>query len=444
MTQPPHQQGNLTNDPFLTHARPAQGAKEKAKMVHSLSRDPFGTRIGQENVPLDPLLAKSYGAAGKASQLKGKFRAGIEDAWETFIWALGPGDYNRTLLAREAIVGGPILVFTLMMLSGCILRHWRAEVHYGFSFLVVVYCAALYAFGFQKDGKTPYGIPTKPLGGCLLLAAIVGFIVANAGWDQEWRQIWWSYTGRDADRTTASSAAYSSSDAALINFWNGPSKLERMNYTSVDTTRAAAYKDGHFYCVAPVMSPETASGASGLVNYWAIGIDCCQLSGSFHCDQSRLEDAGYGLVMLNGGFPCPGCNNDKFRAAVRKAEAEHELVSAQDAIFVRWTNQPKHLKFEQLMGGINFIVLSIVISAFFFFLVGSLLWYYGVGNENARFDPPPPARQSDAQTRRDEEGAFATSWGPHPQTTQSAPAASATNAYGTSSGVHRRHGDACC
>jgi len=155
-----------------------------------------------------------------------------------------------------------------------------------------------------------------------------------------------------------------------------------VNGTYVDDLRSAGFKNGHYFCAAPIISPETAGGAFIRVNYWAIGIDCCQRSGSFICDDSRDFEAGYGVVMLDGGLPCPDCHLDEFRSAVRKAEALHGLVSAPGALFVRWVRNPLKLKAGVLMKAILFILLAGLISFVVLWIFASWAWYYGVGRRS--------------------------------------------------------------
>jgi hypothetical protein len=67
------------------------------------------------------------------------------------------------------------------------------------------------------------------------------------------------------------------------------------------------------------MSPTTV-GELALVNYWAIGTNCCRPLGSFTCDGSRDPGAGYGVVILKS-------DTRHFGQAVQKALEGQSLMS---------------------------------------------------------------------------------------------------------------------
>mmetsp|Transcript_69092 Transcript_69092/g.213691 ORF Transcript_69092/g.213691 Transcript_69092/m.213691 type:complete len:112 (+) Transcript_69092:145-480(+) len=83
--------------------------------------------------------------------------------------------------------------------------------------------------------------------------------------------------------------------------------------------------------------------------------------------------------MLEAGFPCPGCNAARFRSAVEKAERVHGLVSASDAIFVRWVREPASLASSMFWRALLFFVLCLLLALAASWLLGSLAWHYGLG-----------------------------------------------------------------
>ncbi|CAK0789668.1 unnamed protein product [Prorocentrum cordatum] len=91
--------------------------------------------------------------------------------------------------------------------------------------------------------------------------------------------------------------------------------------------------------------------------------------------------------MLDGGYPCPGCHADKFRAAVKKAEAMHGLVSAPGAMYVRWVSDVPAVEFEILLGALTFVLLSAFFGFVSFFILGSMFWYFGIGARTRESEP---------------------------------------------------------
>merc|ERR550537_1073076 len=100
----------------------------------------------------------------------------------------------------------------------------------------------------------------------------------------------------------------------------------------MDTNRAAGYRSGGTtYCVAPLLTPEASLAAVPRVEYWTIGVDCCSpgpTSKGYHCDATRLWNGGKAVPIIGGGWPCAGCNKDEFKAAMKMAEAGHDMMTA--------------------------------------------------------------------------------------------------------------------
>mmetsp|Transcript_8735 Transcript_8735/g.13870 ORF Transcript_8735/g.13870 Transcript_8735/m.13870 type:complete len:432 (+) Transcript_8735:175-1470(+) len=364
--------GNLARDPFLTQMlsqdRPTnQRVLPQRPLMQDVGRDPFMTAAGQ--------------AQGQAWDFKANLRSEIQQGSKAIRRLLGPGDPDRTVLSRNILVAAPFLIFVWVLSMWCHLRHYSPEACVGLTIVLAVGSVSLLLQGYT--GKSNSSVPLLPLGCLCLLAVSGGLFFGLQGWDYHWRQIWWSHTGSTSVARTASTPASSQLDAALIDFWESEATFLRRNDTSVDPTRGAGYKDQHFYCVAPIMSPQTAGTAMGLVNFWAIGVDCCQTLGSFTCDASRDVAGGYGMVMLDGGMPCPGCNVDQFQLAVKKAEAEHKLVSAQGALFLRWTDKPREMRLHMLLLGLHYMWLSIVCGSLILVTLSGFAWYYGIGTQRS-------------------------------------------------------------
>lgn len=367
-------QESLVRDPFLTRSYGAADAsQEPLKTQKQLPPRPRN----EENVAADPFLTGHRIEGGSI-----KARRRLRDSWKAFQRLLGPGDPARRKQDLYILVLGPFLSFSVVFVAWLLLQPFSFSVC--LLLTVSMVCASLVCFfaGYQRRKLFTTPVALVPLGLMCLLALSLGTVSASIGWNLFWEQAWWSYSGNIAKRTSALTPALETLDAATVSFWSNETAHVTMNQTSVDSSRSSGYKNGNFYCVAPILSPDQEGSDLALVNYWAVGINCCQPSGSFTCDGARLPSAGIGIVMLNGGFPCPTCNNEYFQLAVRKAEAEHNLVSSPNAVFVRWTDNSRLLRFQQLMKGLMFLIISLVSAGIVFFLVGGYIWHHGIGSQS--------------------------------------------------------------
>lgn len=108
---------------------------------------------------------------------------------------------------------------------------------------------------------------------------------------------------------------------------------------NVDTHKSAGLyaNDGNIYCVAAIKAE-----ADDRVEFWAVGVDCCEAEGSFSCGPVTDEAAKAGLRVLDsrGIFPRIGGSRDYFEQARIKAEAALGLPQAGDVepLYFRWRN----------------------------------------------------------------------------------------------------------
>jgi len=104
--------------------------------------------------------------------------------------------------------------------------------------------------------------------------------------------------------------------------------------STVDGTKSVGYAapNGKKYCIAPIHDYSD----SARVEFWAVGIDCCGWESEFTCDASTDPEAHGGIVVFdNMGLFNPS-NRDWYILAMKKAEAEFDLVSVEKPVYVRW------------------------------------------------------------------------------------------------------------
>lgn len=281
-------------------------------------------------------------------------------------------DRNKSDLFMLVFV--PYCVFLFITWLGWLLYHFCSIAM--FFVIAVAACVSagliLAAITVQKKSKKPL----FALGVLLLIATILGGVVSNGGWNDSWQQWWWMQTGRKVG-ATAGTPAEARNDAAFINFAtvkNGTA------WTSVDATRAAGYRHGDIYCVAPILDPTVALGDIMRVEYWAIGINCCDDFGSFTCDQAReFRGGGTGVVMKGHGMPCDGCHEEKFRLAAAKSAGVNKMVSAPGALFVRYVSSGKSIEHLYLAKCVLSFFWSLLLGLFVFGVLGFVTNYKGWG-----------------------------------------------------------------
>lgn len=288
------------------------------------------------------------------------------------------------------LIAIPYCLYLLIAWLGWLLYHFC-----NIAMTFIIGTAVIVSLGLILVAVTTQKKNKKPLFalGCLaLIAVFVGVSVSNSGWNSSWEQWWWMQTGRKTG-ASAGTPAPARSDAAVISFAtvkNGTA------WTSVDATRAAGYRHGDVYCAAPILDPKVALGDIVRVEYWAIGINCCDDFGSFTCDQSRESvGGGTGVVMKDGGMPCAGCHAEQFRLATAKASGVNGMVSAPGALFVRYVSSAKTIEHLYLGKCMFSLFWSLILGMLIFGILGFITNYKGFG-KTGRFplyhllDDPKP------------------------------------------------------
>lgn len=390
---------DLRGDPFLTHT-PGAAPQQVDPADVDVRADPFLTHAARRattNVAQDPFLTHGRTTSQRRwtrQQMEARAHQAMRHWSEALKALLGPGDPNRKAQNRNVLILLPWVVFMFMVLTWCVIRHYNSDLATIVTLFAFGACTVmLYRWTSGAGKKIPNLLPLSVL---CLLAVAAGTACGLYGWNHQWRQWWWFSTGEVYDGTSAAIPALAREDASVIgflgpNFSDSSSTYSGWNYTSVAISMSAGFVHDHTYCVAPILNADMVSGATITVNYWALGVDCCDQGGaSFTCDDSREATAQTGVVMLHGGYPCPSCNNALFALAVSKAEALHGLVSSSDALFVRWVSSASSLEDTYLEKALLFVLVVAIIALLFFFVVGALCWYYGFGESSRAQDGVKP------------------------------------------------------
>eukprot|EP00916_Digyalum_oweni_P012606 GHVL01020819.1.p1 GENE.GHVL01020819.1~~GHVL01020819.1.p1 ORF type:complete len:315 (+),score=38.23 GHVL01020819.1:164-1108(+) len=118
-------------------------------------------------------------------------------------------------------------------------------------------------------------------------------------------------------------------------------KLVFNNSARIDSARAVGYRAGKMYCAAPIMDSTDMTK----VQFWAVGMDCCDESGSFNCDSAADANSYSGVVITssmlhNRSFLDDSTNYDLYRKTIQKSEASNDLLSSSHPTLVRWVKNP--------------------------------------------------------------------------------------------------------
>jgi len=108
---------------------------------------------------------------------------------------------------------------------------------------------------------------------------------------------------------------------------------------SVDTNHSAAFvsESGFVYCIAPVRD----GSAMPQVEFWAVGVQCCNAQGDFTCDQAQDPTAHAGIRVFDNSGWFSASRSDFYEHARWKAEAMHSLVSAPEPMYIRWVQESR-------------------------------------------------------------------------------------------------------
>mmetsp|Transcript_136838 Transcript_136838/g.249466 ORF Transcript_136838/g.249466 Transcript_136838/m.249466 type:complete len:305 (-) Transcript_136838:95-1009(-) len=171
------------------------------------------------------------------------------------------------------------------------------------------------------------GVFYAPIGASGIVAILLGVLIGMVCYDSL-GYFTLVYSGsRTYQNIVASTSAAAVADAGRIVF---------SNEAVVDQSNAVGYsaRDGTMYCAAPVrdLSETTA------VQFWAVGWNCCDLTGNFECDAAKNGDAHGGIVVFDSPGTFRDSNKDWYDKTRRKAEAQFDIVSSEEPLYVRWVH----------------------------------------------------------------------------------------------------------
>lgn len=107
------------------------------------------------------------------------------------------------------------------------------------------------------------------------------------------------------------------------------------SYVATNSSVSYITEGGDVYCIAPIRD----SSPSRVVEYWAVGDDCCNSEGGFWCDSASDPTANSGVVIFDNMGLFGASRKDYYEKARKKAEATYLLTSDTQPMYVRWVTE---------------------------------------------------------------------------------------------------------
>lgn len=162
------------------------------------------------------------------------------------------------------------------------------------------------------------------------LAAAAGYMIGMQVWDSQTSLYWMRSTGETYSNIPASTPSAAMMDASVIKFATD---------TRIDLRRVLGFRPQattDTFCVAPVL----ASGDQTKVQFWAVGLDCCEPLRSFQCGESSNPLARSGIVQSAQASKFAATQHANYLKAAQQAAAHYGLTTPEDPVFVTWVQDP--------------------------------------------------------------------------------------------------------
>lgn len=242
----------------------------------------------------------------------------------------------------------PWMVFTLVLL----LFTFAFEELQPLIWALVVSCSFL-AFLFVAMGSASGRSADVALGFLVLVSVAFAVPIGMLAWSQYMVEFVRLDSGASYSNVSPFEYSTTHADATILQFVTG---------TYVNTTESIGFlMSGNLYCVAPVVS----STGPTTPQYWAVGVDCCGLRGTFTCGDVGDPLALAAVVAYN--------ELGAYSKAVRMAESIYGIPpSSHSPLFLKWTANPTKLVTKLRTSAIVLVTVSSCV----YLLVCALLGHF--------------------------------------------------------------------
>lgn len=128
-------------------------------------------------------------------------------------------------------------------------------------------------------------------------------------------------------------------------------RLTFIDGAHIDSSRVLGYNDGATYCVAPIMD----ENLTAVVQFWAVGMNCCARRANFFCDDAWDEWARSGVVIHHSG---DANLHEKYYSAIGQATSAFEMITVPDPMLVRWVVDPDEVEGDLWGDGLGILVIA--------------------------------------------------------------------------------------
>lgn len=249
-------------------------------------------------------------------------------------------------------------------------------IEYGAVYLVCVIVLIFYGTAVVRSQgrKTTISMWRRWTGRLCHVAAIIGMVVGGYLFYTHFI-FYRAYLGMNTYTNIAVSQPVEQFvDAAMIAF---------TSQTTLDVTRAVGFKSATanaMLCVAPIV--DGTMGFEQDVNYFAVGINCCEPRSSFLCDDASDTSTKNVLMMLEPHqvtsplmeWAVAGAlDRSGFDAAIRMQTAAYQTVAASKTRLVYWTKDPTAYAHQYYKKGLESAIIAMVI---YFFASVFAAWFH--------------------------------------------------------------------
>lgn len=240
-----------------------------------------------------------------------------------------------------ALIFLPWMMFTLILCLFCFAYRHFSLVVWSVVLTFLVFWVYLYYSDTSRRRARPLPKPRVFLGLVCLLALLISTVLGFYLFETKLLGYWNIQESRMYTNVLPSQAAVAHADAGIVTFAMG---------TRVDTARGASFKAGHKYCAAPIVRSGLRQDA--IVQYWAVGLDCCTPRSGFECDDALNIEARAGIAVVNTSS-LPAMLSaflpnewDLYKQAVDQAVGTYGILSTANPVFFRWLNKPLEVQDE--------------------------------------------------------------------------------------------------
>lgn len=322
----------MDNDPYLTHqdraTRPQQAVVSRTTPVNKSDTRSYGATTDTAT------KEKKTGLFTQAMAMSSKTAKEKNDARKA-----APKIGQVTLM----VALGHILLFILNALVFGFL--WASPIFPAASIVISLCIVPFCGQGLSAVPSYMAGAQSIPKI-CALIGVVAGGLTGTYAHEAYIGPYFAVAFGRDYDNVKASQPAAAFADAGKILF--SPT-------SKVDTSRAIGYMDGRTFCVAPVI--DSSFEQSRKVGFWAVGYDCCAAPrGDFRCGAVDKEGAHGGVRLSNDGIL--ERTYEEFTKAIQQSAAVNDLVIDEDAILVKWVQDPAREQVHAMVQGLGTVILG--------------------------------------------------------------------------------------